>query len=132
MPKTAAKFGQELQAALQPMIIKPSGGGGVQITQEIVSCMCVVVQHLVHGLRHRNSSDGLSLLHIARLQQLIKRPTTQELGQNDLRALAVLVFIVALLAGNCNFDNLRQERPVGSTAMLSPASFAPNQSFGQT
>lgn len=31
MPKTATKFGQELQAALQPMIIKPSGGGGVQV-----------------------------------------------------------------------------------------------------
>jgi hypothetical protein len=27
MPKTAAKFGHELQLALQPMIIKPSGGG---------------------------------------------------------------------------------------------------------
>jgi cohesin loading factor subunit SCC2 len=48
MPKTAAKFGQELQAALQPMIIKPSGGGGVQIMQETVGCMCVVVQHLTH------------------------------------------------------------------------------------
>jgi cohesin loading factor subunit SCC2 len=31
MPKTAAKFGHELQAALQPMIIKPSGAGGVQV-----------------------------------------------------------------------------------------------------
>jgi cohesin loading factor subunit SCC2 len=31
MPKTAAKFGHELQAALQPMIIKPSGSGGVQV-----------------------------------------------------------------------------------------------------
>ena len=27
MPKTAVKFGQELQATLQPMIIKPSSGG---------------------------------------------------------------------------------------------------------
>ena len=65
MPKTAAKFGQELQAALQPMIIKPSGAGGVQVNglstllkntpdsvlqilQETVGCMCVVVQHLTH------------------------------------------------------------------------------------
>lgn len=32
MPKTAAKFGHELQAALQPMIIKPSGAGGVQVS----------------------------------------------------------------------------------------------------
>ena len=27
MPKTAVKFGHELQGALQPMILKPSGGG---------------------------------------------------------------------------------------------------------
>lgn len=48
LPKTAAKFGQELQTALQPMIIKPSSAGGVQILQETVSCMCIVVQHLTH------------------------------------------------------------------------------------
>jgi cohesin loading factor subunit SCC2 len=35
MPKTAAKFGQELQSALQPMILKPSTSGGLQ-----VSCAC--------------------------------------------------------------------------------------------
>lgn len=46
MPMTAAKFGQDLQLALQPMIIKPSGNGGVQILQEAVRCMCVVVEHL--------------------------------------------------------------------------------------
>lgn len=31
MPQTAGKFGHELQLALQPMIIKPSGNGGVQV-----------------------------------------------------------------------------------------------------
>jgi|SRR5882762_8819803 hypothetical protein len=31
MPKTAAKFGQELQLALQPMILKPSSAGGVAV-----------------------------------------------------------------------------------------------------
>lgn len=31
MPKTAAKFGSELQLALQPMILKPSTAGGVQV-----------------------------------------------------------------------------------------------------
>lgn len=64
MPKTAAKFGQELQAALQPMVLKPTGGGVQvrklfpietfmanllpQILQEAVGCMCAVVQHLTH------------------------------------------------------------------------------------
>ena len=46
----------------------------------------------------------------ARLQQLLKRPSSQELGQNDVRALIMLIFIVALLAENCNFDNLRKEQ----------------------
>lgn len=31
MSPTAGKFGQDLQLALQPMIIKPSGSGGVQV-----------------------------------------------------------------------------------------------------
>jgi cohesin loading factor subunit SCC2 len=31
MPKTAVKFGNELQLALQPMILKPSTAGGVQV-----------------------------------------------------------------------------------------------------
>ncbi|KAF8904085.1 hypothetical protein CPB84DRAFT_1773363 [Gymnopilus junonius] len=82
MPKTAAKFGLELQAALQPMIIKPGGGGGVQILQETVGC---------------------------RLQQTIRRPASQELSANDIRTLLVLIFIVALLVENCNFDALRRD-----------------------
>ena len=65
MPKTAAKFGQELQLALQPMILRPSTTGGVQVSasredvrlmmkpllqalQETVACMCAVVQNLTH------------------------------------------------------------------------------------
>jgi cohesin loading factor subunit SCC2 len=32
MPKTAAKFGHELQLALQPMIIKPSTAGGILVS----------------------------------------------------------------------------------------------------
>ncbi|KAF8158512.1 hypothetical protein B0H34DRAFT_797892 [Crassisporium funariophilum] len=108
MPKTAAKFGHELQAALQPMIIKPSGGGGVQILQETVGCMCIVVQHLSH--------DFVRLVNLikscnARLQQIIKRPASQELNANDVRALVILIFIVSLLAENCNFDTLRNEKP---------------------
>ena len=46
MPKTAAKFGQELQTALQPMIIKPANG--VLVLQDAVAAMCAVVDHLTH------------------------------------------------------------------------------------
>lgn len=32
MPKTALKFGQELQTTLQPMVIKPSSAGGITVS----------------------------------------------------------------------------------------------------
>lgn len=35
LPKTAAKFGQELQLALQPMIIKPSATAGILVSVEM-------------------------------------------------------------------------------------------------
>ncbi|KAJ3560203.1 hypothetical protein NP233_g10992 [Leucocoprinus birnbaumii] len=106
MPKTAAKFGQDLQLALQPMIIKPSGNGGVQILQEAVRCMCVVVQHL--------TNDFVRLVNLlkscnARLQQHIKRTEASQMGPNEVRALLVLIYIVALLGEHCNFDRLRNE-----------------------
>lgn len=45
----------------------------------------------------------------ARLQAAIKRPTSQVMGTNDIRALSILIFIVSLLGENCNFDELRNE-----------------------
>ncbi|KAF9457433.1 hypothetical protein BDZ94DRAFT_1326256 [Collybia nuda] len=105
MPKTAAKFGQELQLALQPMIIKPSGGG-FQVLQESIACMCIVIQNLTH--------DFMRLVNLvkscnARLQAAIKRPASQAMGANDVRTLSILMFIVSLLGENCNFDDLRKE-----------------------
>ncbi|KAG5642305.1 hypothetical protein DXG03_003025 [Asterophora parasitica] len=106
MPKTAAKFAQELQTALQPMIIKPTGGG-VQVLQESVACMCIVVQHLTH--------DFTRLVNLlkscnARLQEAIKRPHSNEMAANEVRPLSILIFIVALLGENCNFDNVRKDQ----------------------
>jgi len=157
MPKTAAKFGHELQAALQPMIIKPSGSGGVQvrfsyfsllptlidpskILQETVGCMCVVVQYLTHDfvrlvnlLKSCNGRFSILIVLLStllnfiqysgRLQQMVKRPASQELNPAELRALIILIFIVSLLAENCNFDTLRKENtgalvPVNSLSSL--------------
>ncbi len=39
LPKTAAKFGQELQLALQPMILKPSTAAGVLVCHACSSSM---------------------------------------------------------------------------------------------
>lgn len=100
MPKKAAKFGQELQKALQPMIIKPSGSGGSGILQEAVACMCMVIEHLTHDF--------------ALLINLLKSCNTRLVGclrstTPDFRVMHMLVFIVALLGEHCNFDRLRRE-----------------------
>ncbi|EMD39745.1 hypothetical protein CERSUDRAFT_150412 [Gelatoporia subvermispora B] len=108
MPKTAAKFGQELQLALQPMIIKPSTAAGVLGLQETVACMCATVHHLTHDFGRL-----VALLRScnARLQQAIAKPVTQTTAPAEQRALAILLFIVSLLCEHCDFDTLRATDP---------------------
>ncbi|KAF9488996.1 hypothetical protein BDN71DRAFT_1531854 [Pleurotus eryngii] len=115
MPKTEAKFGAELQTALQPMIVKPSGGIlvrrqvlGSDALQETVACMCTVVQHLTHDF-----SRLAALLKScnARLQQTIQRPSDKPVTPNEAKAQSVLIFIVSLLGEHCNFDRLRESNP---------------------
>ncbi|CDO75304.1 hypothetical protein BN946_scf184654.g12 [Trametes cinnabarina] len=107
MPKTAAKFGQELQLALQPMILKPSTAAGVQGLQETVACMCATVHHITHDF-----ARIVALLKScnARLQQAIKKPSAQSLSAAEQRALSILLFITSLLCEHCNFDRLRIEQ----------------------
>jgi cohesin loading factor subunit SCC2 len=42
---------------------------------------------------------------------MVKRPASQEMNPAEIRALIILIFIVSLLAENCNFDTLRKENP---------------------
>ncbi|KAI8994107.1 hypothetical protein BD414DRAFT_481445 [Trametes punicea] len=107
MPKTAAKFGQELQLALQPMILKPSTAAGIQGLQETVACMCATVHHITHDF-----GRIVALLKScnARLRQAIEKPTNQNLTAAEQRALSILLFITSLLCEHCNFDRLRVEQ----------------------
>ncbi|PFH53278.1 hypothetical protein AMATHDRAFT_73479 [Amanita thiersii Skay4041] len=105
LPKTAIKFGNELQLTLQPMILKPSGGG-THVLQEAVACMCIVVQHLTH--------DFVRLVNLlkscnGRLQQALRRPSSYTLEANDARALLLVIFIASSLVEHCDFDQLRNE-----------------------
>ncbi|KAI0088475.1 hypothetical protein BDY19DRAFT_165528 [Irpex rosettiformis] len=104
LPKTALKFGQDLQTALQPMIIKPSPTAGIAGLQETVACLCSVVQHISHEYRRL-----VALLKScsARLMQTAAKPATVHISPQDMRALPILVLIVALLCEYCNFDDLR-------------------------
>ncbi|KAI6129687.1 hypothetical protein EDD16DRAFT_1689919 [Pisolithus croceorrhizus] len=67
MPKTAVKFGQDLQLVLQPMIC----------LQESVACMCGSVQHLTHDFH--------------RLVALLK--SCNEMTPVEIRTLSILIFI---------------------------------------
>ncbi|KAH7885125.1 sister chromatid cohesion C-terminus-domain-containing protein [Phlebopus sp. FC_14] len=115
MPKTAVKFGQELQLILQPMIVKPSNVGGIVCLQESVACLCVAVQHLTHDF-HRL----IALLKScnARLQQAIHRPSVT-MDPAETRMLSILIFIVSLLGEHSNFDHLRHERAEFATELRS-------------
>lgn len=108
MPKTAVKFGQELQLVLQPMIVKPSHIGGVVSLQESVACMCGAVQHLTHDF---NRLVALVKSCNARLQQAIVRPSSHQMTAVENRTLSILIFIVALLGEHCDFDRLRDDYP---------------------
>ena len=137
MPKTAAKFGSELQLALQPMILKPSTAGGVQVgdestwlvrfftlgiqaLQETVACLCAVVQHLTHdftrlvgllkscnGMQYPTSHCDILILFPARLRSAAQKI---QMTAADLRTLSILIFIISLLVEYCDFDRLRTEQ----------------------
>ncbi|KAJ7719905.1 sister chromatid cohesion C-terminus-domain-containing protein [Mycena metata] len=120
MPRTAIKFGQELQTTLQPMVIKPSSVGGLQGLQETVACMCTVVQCLTHEF-----SRLVALLKScnARIQQYIKRAATTPLTPSDIRSLSILIVIIALLGEHCDFERMRKEAPavVSDLESISPS-----------
>lgn len=52
--------------------------------------------------------------HLGRVNQFIGRPKSAALGPQDIRALTMVVYIVALLGEHCNFEQVRAEHPGGS------------------
>ncbi|KAH8114301.1 hypothetical protein DFH11DRAFT_1508962 [Phellopilus nigrolimitatus] len=105
MSKTSAKFGNDLQLLLQPMVLKPNAQAGLGSLQETVACLCAVVQHLTH--------DFVRLVALLkscnlRVQQYISREASQ-INVQESRALHILVLIVSLLGEHFNFDQIREE-----------------------
>ncbi|KAJ3559315.1 hypothetical protein NM688_g422 [Phlebia brevispora] len=109
LPKTALKFGQELQAALQPMILKPSGPAGVMGLQETVACMCTVVQHVTH---EHNKLVALLRSCSSRLLQALNKPVSSKAANSEVRTLSILILIAALLCEYCDFEALRAQDDV--------------------
>ncbi|KAL5482593.1 SCC2 [Sanghuangporus weigelae] len=113
MSKTSVKFGNDLQSILQPMVLKPNIHG--TSLQEVVACLCVVVQHLTHDSA-RIVALLKSCIGTARLRQFITRPSNS-LAPNDSRTLQILVMIVSLLGEHFKFDRLRSESADLSTQL---------------
>ncbi|TRM61170.1 hypothetical protein BD626DRAFT_502962 [Schizophyllum amplum] len=105
MPKTAVKFGHDLQATLQPMIVKPNMRN-LNTLQETIACICAVVKHLTHD--YARLVNLLKSCH-NRLQGALT--ASGGTAENQLVQLTVLILIVSLLAENCDFDALRAEHP---------------------
>ncbi|GAA5903419.1 hypothetical protein JCM8208_001915 [Rhodotorula glutinis] len=106
MPKSATKFGRDLQAALMPMLNKPTHN--VSILQGVVACFCAVV--------HGQTQDFATMLRafvasLKRLQQEAHKLMNPETAKTvQLRTLPVLCYMAALLCEHGDFDRLREEQ----------------------
>ncbi|GJN94290.1 hypothetical protein Rhopal_007364-T1 [Rhodotorula paludigena] len=105
MPKTATRFGRDLQSALVPMLNKPSQN--VVTLQEVVACFCAVV--------HGQTQDYATLVRVfgvtlKRLQSECQKLSRAETANTvNLRALPVLAYLSSLLCEHGDFDQLRDE-----------------------
>ncbi|KLO06964.1 hypothetical protein SCHPADRAFT_1002012 [Schizopora paradoxa] len=107
MSKTSAKFGNDLQLILQPMVVKPNAAAGLAALQETVACLCAVVQHLTHDFKRL---AALLKSCNMRVQQFIKRPAEKALSPQESRALTMLMYIVSLLGEHAGFDAVRTQQ----------------------
>ncbi|KAJ7903762.1 hypothetical protein B0H14DRAFT_2666173 [Mycena olivaceomarginata] len=106
MPRTAIKFGQELQKKLQPMVAQPASS--LQGLQETVACFCAVVQCLTHEFARLvalfKSCDK-------RIGDSIKKAALGPIPPDNIRTLGVLIVIIALIGEHCDFARIRREAP---------------------
>ncbi|BGP51653.1 Sister chromatid cohesion protein 2 [Rhodotorula kratochvilovae] len=122
MPKTASKFGRDLQGALVPMLNKPSQN--LTTLQEVVACFCAVV--------HGQTQDFATMFRVfavslRRLQQEGQKLLNAETAKDvNLRPLPVLCYMASLLCEHGDFDRLRDEQPAmkATVDQLSPNSIA--------
>lgn len=108
MSKSAIKFGQELQANLQSVIVKPSAAGGLQTMQEAIACFCVVITHITQEFKR---VIGLLKSCLARLKDATTKFQAQPGNATLNRQIQLLACMVALIGEHCNLDSVRETRP---------------------
>ncbi|TKA56971.1 hypothetical protein B0A53_01372 [Rhodotorula sp. CCFEE 5036] len=122
MPRSSSKFGRDLQAALVPMLNKPSNS--VSTLQDVVACFCAVV--------HSQTQDYATMIRVFRATLGRLNSETQKLGnpqtsaQVNQRSLPILCYMSALLCEHGRFDDVRRDNLDAKTAIdqVTPASIA--------
>ncbi|KAF8333610.1 uncharacterized protein EI90DRAFT_2994571 [Cantharellus anzutake] len=113
-PKTAIKFGQELQPILQP-IIKGSSGG-LATLQEAVACHCATVKFLTNDYRQL-----VFLLKSCneKVKSLQSQAANTSLPETVFRHVTYFAHILSSLCENVNFEELRQSGFVRELDLIS-------------
>ncbi|GAA5948648.1 hypothetical protein JCM10213_003568, partial [Rhodosporidiobolus nylandii] len=106
-PKTASKFGKDLQAALVPMLNKPSQN--VNTLQEVIVCFCGVIHHQTQDYAMMIRIFAVTLTRLNSEAQRLLQPETAK--NVKLAQLPVLCYMTALLCEHGHFDRIREENP---------------------
>ncbi|CED83634.1 Sister chromatid cohesion protein SCC2/Nipped-B [Phaffia rhodozyma] len=106
MPKTATTFAKKLEGKLLPMVNGAVGGSAG--LQEIIACLCAVVNNITHNFERLVKLLGSCTAKLEAVRSSYEK--TGSLPQNQ-RSICLLLYITALLGENCDFDELRKSRP---------------------
>ncbi|GAA5844746.1 hypothetical protein JCM11251_002267 [Rhodosporidiobolus azoricus] len=104
-PKTAGKFGKDLENSLVPMLNKPSQN----TLQEVVACFCAVIH-----AQTQNYAVMIRIFKITldRLKADAEKLFKPEVAKTvNVRQLPVLCYMTSLLCEHGRFDSVREEQP---------------------
>ncbi|GAA5958783.1 hypothetical protein JCM21900_004761 [Sporobolomyces salmonicolor] len=107
MPKTASKFGRDLQAALLPMLNRPSHL--LQTMQEVVACFAAVVRGQTQDFDTMIKVFSVSMNRLANETKQLLNPATAP--KVNVRQLPTLCYLTSLLCEHGDFDSIRVEYP---------------------
>ncbi|GAA5958305.1 hypothetical protein JCM3765_004786 [Sporobolomyces pararoseus] len=112
-PKTASKFGKDLQAALIPMLNRPPAQ--IQTVQAVISCFSAVIWH-----QTQDFAMMVKIFVASMNRLLVERPklvNPARRAEVKLPQISVLCYLVSLLCEHGNFDKMRAENEATQTAL---------------
>ncbi|GAA5926432.1 cohesin-loading factor complex subunit SCC2 [Sporobolomyces koalae] len=116
MPKTSSKFGRDLQAALLPMLNRPS----TQTIQAVISCFAAVVWSQTHDFSMLVKVFCVSTSRLLQEKAKLQDPTRRK--QVNLAQFSVVCYLASILCEHGSFDKMRAETP--ALDRLTPDSIA--------